>query len=219
MSFSLFLYNIACMLSHFSHADSLWPYGLWPTRLPCPWDSPGKDTGVSCHVLLQRIFPIQGSNLSLWHLLHWQPPGKPYNITYLPSKTHLRPRSFFNPGGLQFMGSQRVRHNWTDWAGMQGSNYHHIAINTVLVCVSRVTKKVKWTARWWLIYGESHSTIRTLRWIPSWESAATYKTAQCSRKDQELGVMRRSWSILHCFQLWGLGQFTLSVSSAIKWGW
>ena len=42
------------------HAKSLWfvfdsllPYGLWPTRLLCPWDSPGKNTGVSCHFLLQ----------------------------------------------------------------------------------------------------------------------------------------------------------------------
>ena len=34
-----------------------------PTRLLCPWDSPGKNTGVGCHALLQGIFPIQGSNL------------------------------------------------------------------------------------------------------------------------------------------------------------
>ena len=26
-----------------------------PTRLPCPWDSPGKNTGVGCHFLLQCI--------------------------------------------------------------------------------------------------------------------------------------------------------------------
>ena len=26
--------------------DSLWPHGLQPTRLLCPWDFPGKDTGV-----------------------------------------------------------------------------------------------------------------------------------------------------------------------------
>ena len=26
-----------------------------PTRLPCPWDSPGKNTGVGCHFLLQRM--------------------------------------------------------------------------------------------------------------------------------------------------------------------
>ena len=25
---------------------------LWPTRLLCPWDSPGKNTGAGCHALL-----------------------------------------------------------------------------------------------------------------------------------------------------------------------
>ena len=29
------------------------PHRWQPTRLPCPWDSPGKNTGVSCHFLLQ----------------------------------------------------------------------------------------------------------------------------------------------------------------------
>ena len=33
--------------------QTLQPYGLWPTRLLCPWDSPGKNTGVACHFLLQ----------------------------------------------------------------------------------------------------------------------------------------------------------------------
>ena len=37
------------------------------TRLLCPWDSPGKNTEVDCHALLQEIFPIQGSNLCLRH--------------------------------------------------------------------------------------------------------------------------------------------------------
>ena len=35
---------------------------LLSTRLLCPWDFPGKDTGVGCHFLLQGIFPTQGSN-------------------------------------------------------------------------------------------------------------------------------------------------------------
>ena len=34
-------------------SDSVQPHGLQPTRLLCPWDSPGKDTGVGCHFLLQ----------------------------------------------------------------------------------------------------------------------------------------------------------------------
>ena len=53
-------------------SDSLGPHGLEPTRLLCPWDSPGMNTGVGCHALLQGIFPTQGSNPSLLHLLHWQ---------------------------------------------------------------------------------------------------------------------------------------------------
>ena len=43
------------------------PHELTPARLLCPWDSPGKNTGVGCHALLQGIFLTQGSNLSLLH--------------------------------------------------------------------------------------------------------------------------------------------------------
>ena len=39
-------------------------------RLLCLWDSPGKNTGVDCHALLQGIFPNQGLNLHLLCLLH-----------------------------------------------------------------------------------------------------------------------------------------------------
>ena len=35
----------------------------------------GNNTGVGCHVLLQGLFPTQGSNLHLLHLLHWQVVG------------------------------------------------------------------------------------------------------------------------------------------------
>ena len=35
-------------------------------------DSPGKNTGVVCHALLQGIFPTQGSKPHLLQLLHWQ---------------------------------------------------------------------------------------------------------------------------------------------------
>ena len=42
-------------------SDSLRPHGL------CPWNSPGQNTGVGCHFLLQGIFPTQGSNLGLPH--------------------------------------------------------------------------------------------------------------------------------------------------------
>ena len=52
-------------------SDSLQPYGLQAARLLCLWDSPGKNTGVGCHALLQGIFPIQELNLWLLRLLYW----------------------------------------------------------------------------------------------------------------------------------------------------
>ena len=55
-----------------------------PARLLCPWDFPGKNTGVGCHFLLQGIFATQGSSTHLPCLLRQQagslppvPPGDP----------------------------------------------------------------------------------------------------------------------------------------------
>ena len=47
--------------------DSLRPQGLWPSRFLCPWDSPGKNTGMGCHSLLQGIFVTRRSNPGLLH--------------------------------------------------------------------------------------------------------------------------------------------------------
>ena len=80
--------------------DSVSCYGLQPARFLCPWDSPGKNTGVGCHALLQRIFPTQGSNSCLLHLpalaagfFPLVPPGKP-----------LYPYTFFQKGLTDGMG-------------------------------------------------------------------------------------------------------------------
>ena len=75
--------------------DSLWPQELQPTRLLCPWDSPGKNAEGGCRALLQGVFPTQGSNPFLFCLLHWQvgslppaPPGKPPSRKE-PSKSQI----------------------------------------------------------------------------------------------------------------------------------
>ena len=51
---------------------TLSPHGLSSARLLCPWGSSGKNTGASCHFLLQEIFPTQGSNQGFLCLLHCQ---------------------------------------------------------------------------------------------------------------------------------------------------
>ena len=48
------------------------PMDCSPPGFSVHGDSPGKNTGMGCHVLLQGIFPAQGSNPYLLHLLHWQ---------------------------------------------------------------------------------------------------------------------------------------------------
>ena len=58
-------YTMKQSIIHSVVSDSLQPHGLYPTRLLCPWDSPGKNTGVDFHALLQGIFLTQGWNLCL----------------------------------------------------------------------------------------------------------------------------------------------------------
>ena len=41
-------------------------------RLLCPWDFPGRNTGVGCDFLLQGIFLTQGSNSQLLWIMQWQ---------------------------------------------------------------------------------------------------------------------------------------------------
>ena len=87
-------------------SDSLQPHGVEPTRLLCPWDSPGKNIGVDYHALLQGIFPTQRWNPCLLHLLHWQ-------ADFLP-QCHLgSPKAFlssvkasaFVPSWVEFPGT------------------------------------------------------------------------------------------------------------------
>ena len=57
-----------------------------PTRLLCLWNSPGKNTEMGCHFLLQGIFPAQGSKLCL---LLWQ-------ADYLPLSQLGSPKNYVN---------------------------------------------------------------------------------------------------------------------------
>ena len=52
--------------------SSLQPHGLQLTRFLCPWNSPGKNTGVGCHSLLQG-FSVVTSNLKYTHARAWGP--------------------------------------------------------------------------------------------------------------------------------------------------
>ena len=85
--------NVSCS----ALSNSLWPHGLESTRLLCPWNSPGKNTGVGSHSLLQGIFPTQGSNRGpphcrqiLYHLSHQGSPWNCLDIRYMIWTGQLR---------------------------------------------------------------------------------------------------------------------------------
>ena len=129
--------------------SSVWPFAtLWTAvhELLCPWDSPGRHTGVGCHALLQGGW---NSGLLVSPALQadsWptEPPRKPSliwgqgnfeltTISTTPSEKAMAPHSstlawripgMGEPDGLLSMGSHRVRHDWSDLAAASTTPYY-----------------------------------------------------------------------------------------------
>ena len=108
----LYLYIQSLSLS-----DSLWPQGLKPTRLLCPWDSPGKNTGIDCHFLLQGIFPTWRLNLGFLYcrqdLYHLNQLKEFFFIRLWKSNWDFRPWN---------LNITRLKHIFIN----QNKNHHHI---------------------------------------------------------------------------------------------
>ena len=86
-------------------SDSVWPHRRQPTRLPRPWDSPGKNTGVGCHFLLQctkvkRESEVAQSYLTLsdpWTAAYKAPPSMVFSRQeYWSGVPSPSPRSWVN---------------------------------------------------------------------------------------------------------------------------
>ena len=98
--------------SHSVVSDSLWPHGLQPTRLLCPWNSTGQITGVCSHSLLQGIFPTQGSNPGLPHcrqiLNHVSHRGRPHASMLICINDSDVLRRMWDDSGQKFLSSLKV---------------------------------------------------------------------------------------------------------------
>ena len=133
-------------------------YGLWPPRLLCPWDSPGENTGVGCHFLLQGIFQTQGSNPRLLRLPHWQagsltqaPPAKPL-LTLVDVRIQAKRRT---PGCQRMLSVGRIStHLVTEalWVWKQHSLFP-------LVCTYWSTWSCPIGSARFLFFGSSDLTI------------------------------------------------------------
>ena len=104
-------------------SNNLWSHGLQTARFLCPWNSPGKNTGVGCYFLLQGMFLNQGLNLGLLHcrqiLYHLSHEGSPYRIEWSEVKLLSPVRLFETPRTVAYqtplsMGFSRQEY----WRGL-----------------------------------------------------------------------------------------------------
>ena len=98
-------------------SDPLLPHGLYQNLL-CMWNSPGKNTGMGCHFLLQMVKNLP----AIWETWVWS--LGPEDSLEKEVATHSSilawkiPRTE-EPSGLQSTGSQRVGHDWATSLSLQ----------------------------------------------------------------------------------------------------
>ena len=83
-NYSLLCNPVLCVQSHFNCVQLFATIETIAPTLTVPpissvygWKSLANNNAMICHALLQRVFPTQGSNLHLLHLLHWQASSLP----------------------------------------------------------------------------------------------------------------------------------------------
>ena len=128
---------------------SLQPHGVQPARLLCPWNFPGKNTGVGCHFLLQGVFPTQGSSPHLLSLLHWWEDFLPLhhlgnlNPNWPKNKTkHTDPHNRNNYKGKNGFKYGKIRCSST----VMGNHSFSISIVSTFLCVGFIFRQIvlKW---------------------------------------------------------------------------
>ena len=88
-------HSAVCYTKSFSCVWLCNPTDCSPPGSSVHWDSPGKNTGVGCHALLQGIFPTQRSNLGLLHR-RWTP----YHLSHQGSPRILEWVAYTHSGDL-----------------------------------------------------------------------------------------------------------------------
>ena len=124
-------------------SDSVWPQRWQPTRLPRPWDSPGKNTGVGCHFLLQCM-KVKSESESLsrvrplatpWTAAYQAPPSMVFSRQEYWSGMPLpSPSSCLVPSILKRLPWLERCHTWIQLGGKCGM---------VLVMSAFYTKRMK----------------------------------------------------------------------------
>ena len=115
-----------CVLSHSAVSNSLWPQDCSLPGSSVHGNSPGKNTGVGCHALLQGIFPTQGSNPGLphcrwilYHLSYQESPKLLEWVAYPFSRGTSWPRNRTRVSCIV----DRIFTSWATWEALQMNNW------------------------------------------------------------------------------------------------
>ena len=100
---NLYLSKWQMTLTNMLNKTNKQSYSLSRICLLCPWDSPGKNTGMGSHSLLQGIFPTQGSNPGL---LHYRRSVNHLSYQGNPSKSKPDPKEYIE----NMMPSPNAKH-------------------------------------------------------------------------------------------------------------
>ena len=141
ISFSIHLSVCLCVCVYVScsvMSDSLWHQGWYPTRLFCPWDSPGKSTGVGCHsfsiqLKLMSVELVMTSN----HLMLCLP--LLLLLSIFPSIRDFSSKSGGQHIGVSASVSVLPMNNqdwsplgWTGWISLQSKGLTRVFSNTTV---------------------------------------------------------------------------------------
>ena len=103
-------------------SNSVWPHRRQPTRLLCPWDSPGKNTGVGCHFLLQCMkvkSEVTQSCPTFSDLMDCSPPGSFIHGIFQARVLQWGATAFSNTatrrGQLQLYATTQMRLSCNTW--------------------------------------------------------------------------------------------------------
>ena len=175
-----------CCLASISCPTVLRSRELYLTRLLCPWDFPGKNTGGGCHFLPPGIFMTQGLNP---HLLLWQAGSLPLSHLRSPPSTllHLKLLPWTSPN-MYFLLVLRKTNKQTN-----------IKESQLLSQMDFTMKTPQLVAKW-----------RTEEY--SGRNQALPSCGQDSGKHMELGVRKPGvWVLLYQDEWCGFSQVTPSV--------
>ena len=98
-------------------SDSVWPHRRQPTRLPHPWNSPGKNTGVGCHLLLQCMNMKSESEVAQSCLT----PSDPMDCSLPGSSVHgICQARVLEWGAIAFSTGLKIqRSSWIIWVALK----------------------------------------------------------------------------------------------------